>query len=88
MISWRSSRSNSGLPGVVANLPAADKQIVIVPADNLSTIRNVVSWLRALSTWTIFIGLALFAAAVWLAGDRRRAVFWSAMSLSPWRCCW
>ena len=70
-----------GLPGVVANLPAADKQIVILPADNLSTIRKVVSWLRALSTWTIFIGLALFAAAVWLAGDRRRAVFWSAMSL-------
>ena len=70
-----------GLPGVVSNLPVADKQIVIVPAENLSTIKNVVSVLRALSTWTVFVGLALFAAAVWLAGDRRRAVFWSAMSL-------
>ena len=70
-----------GLPGVVANLPAADKQIVIVPAENLSTIRNVVRWLRALSTWTIFVGLALLAGAVWLAGDRRRAVFWGAAGL-------
>jgi hypothetical protein len=70
-----------GLPDAVANLPVADKQIVIVPNENLSTIRNIVSWLRALSTWTIFVGLALFAAAIWLAGDRRRAVFWSAMSL-------
>jgi hypothetical protein len=59
----------------------AQKQIVIVPADNLSTIRDVVAALRALSTWTIFVGLALFVAVVWLAGDRRRAVFWSAMSL-------
>jgi hypothetical protein len=70
-----------GLPGAVSDLPVADKQIVIVPEENLSTIRNAVRWLRALSTWTIFVGLALFAAAVWLAGDRRRAVFWSAMSL-------
>ena len=70
-----------GLPGVVSNLPVADKQIVIVPEKNLSTIRTVVDTLRILSTWTIFVGLALFAAAVWLAADRRRAVFWSAMSL-------
>ena len=70
-----------GLPGVVSNLPVADKQIVIVPETNLSTIRTVVDTLRILSTWTIFVGLALFATAVWLAADRRRAVFWSAMSL-------
>ena len=70
-----------GLPGVVSNLPVADKQIVIVPEENLTKIRNAVRVLRALSTWTIFVGLAMFAAAVWLAGDRRRAVFWSAMSL-------
>jgi hypothetical protein len=70
-----------GLPGVVSNLPVADKQLVIVPEENLTKIRNAVRVLRALSTWTIFVGLAMFAAAVWLAGDRRRAVFWSAMSL-------
>ncbi len=70
-----------GLPGVVSSLPVADRQIVIVPQESLSTIRTVVTWLRAVSTWTIVISLALLAAAVWLAGDRRRAVLWSAIGL-------
>jgi hypothetical protein len=70
-----------GLPDVASRLPAANKTIVIVPKRNLSAIKQVIDVIRALSTWLIFVGLALLAAAVYLAGDRRRAVFWAAVGL-------
>ncbi len=70
-----------GLPDVASRLPAAQKQIVIMPKRNLSTVKTIVSALRAASTWLPILGIALFAGAVFLAGDRRRAVLWAAVGL-------
>jgi hypothetical protein len=67
-----------GLPDVASRLPAAQKTIVVVPQRNISAVKNAVDAIRALSTWLPIVGLALLAAAVYLARDRRRAVFWAA----------
>jgi hypothetical protein len=56
------------------NLPADAGSIVILRADELDTAQNVFQLLKTLAWLLPLLALAAFAIAVWLAGDRRRAV--------------
>jgi Short C-terminal domain len=46
--------------------------VVIMRSDQLSTAQTIVKVLKALSFWPLILALALWAAAVYLAGQRRR----------------
>lgn len=57
-------------------LPAEAGKIVVLQSDELKTAQKATKALRALSVLLSLVALALAAAAVWLAPDRRRMVFW------------
>jgi hypothetical protein len=59
---------------VADKLPADAGRIVILRADELDTAQNVFELLKTLAWVLPILALLAFAVAVWLAGDRRRAV--------------
>ena len=62
-----------GLSGErLKQLPPDAGQIVILKGNQLQTARRSVKVVRALSYFLLFLVLALFAAAIWLADGRRR----------------
>ncbi len=59
---------------VQARLPADAGRIEILRSDELDTAQNVFQLLKTLAWLLPILALGAFALAVWLAGDRRRAV--------------
>jgi hypothetical protein len=59
---------------VADKLPADAGRIVILRADELDTAQNVFELLKTLAWVLPILALLAFAIAVWLAGERRRAV--------------
>ena len=67
----------TGLPsGVVDKLPAKYQQIQVLKSDQIKAAQNGVHFLRSLPWILIPLGVVLFAAAIALSPDRRRAVVW------------
>ncbi len=61
-------------PEVADKLPADAGQIVILRSDQLDTAQNAVQLLKTLAWVLPLLTLVAFGFAVWLAGERRRAV--------------
>ena len=59
---------------VADKIPADAGRIVILRADELDTAQNVFQLLKTLAWFLPLLTLVAFALAVWLSGDRRRAV--------------
>lgn len=59
---------------VADKIPADAGRIVILRADELDTAQNVFQLLKTLAWFLPLLMLVAFALAVWLSGDRRRAV--------------
>jgi Short C-terminal domain len=59
---------------VADKIPADAGRIVILRADELDTAQNVFQLLKTLAWFLPLLALVAFALAVWLSGDRRRAV--------------
>jgi hypothetical protein len=71
----QSLQSSTGVGGrAAAVLPADSGRIVLLRSNQLKTAQTVTQGLKVSATVVVLIVLALFAAAVWLAPDRRRAV--------------
>ena len=69
------SADRIGIGSQVADrLPEDAGQIVVLRADELDTAQNAFELLKALAWVLPLLTLAAFGFAVWLAGDRRRAV--------------
>jgi hypothetical protein len=49
-------------------------QVTIMEADQLGTAQDLTQILKVLGTWLWLVPLALWAVALWLAGDRRRDI--------------
>jgi hypothetical protein len=58
--------------GLTTSPALADDQIVILRSNQLSTLQTVIDWLQAIALWLVFVVLALYALAIWLARGRRR----------------
>jgi Short C-terminal domain len=58
--------------GAAGALEGRIEPITILESDQLSTAQKAVKWLKALSFWPFILGVALWAAAVYLAAGRRR----------------
>jgi hypothetical protein len=62
-----------GVPAArLASLPPDAGKITILPGERLDTVRTAVRALRAVANWLALICFLLYAAAIWLAADRRR----------------
>jgi hypothetical protein len=61
---------------VVDKLPAKYQQIQVLKSDQIKAAQNGVHFLRSLPWILIPLGVVLFAAAIALSPDRRRAVVW------------
>ena len=77
---------------VATRLPADAGRIEVLRSDELDTAQNVFQLLKTLAWLLPILALGAFALAVWLAGDRRRAVrrmgLRSSLSaLSGWSRC-
>jgi Short C-terminal domain len=59
---------------VADRIPADAGQIVVLRSDQLDTAQDVFQLLKTLAWVLPFLALAVFGLAVWLAGERRRAV--------------
>jgi hypothetical protein len=59
---------------VVDRIPADAGQIVVLRSDELDTAQNVFQLLKTLAWVLPLLTLAAFGLAVWLSGDRRRAI--------------
>jgi Short C-terminal domain len=59
---------------IADKIPADAGRIVVLRSDELDTAQNVFQLLKTLAWVLPFLTLAAFGLAVWLAGDRRRAV--------------
>jgi hypothetical protein len=75
--------NEAGLGGrVVQQLPPDAGQITVMKGTQLDTARKTVKVVRATSFFLVFLVLALFAAAIWIAhGRRRRMLFAAGVSL-------
>jgi hypothetical protein len=63
-------------PDVVDKLPARYQQIQVLQSDQLKTAQDAVDLLQALP-WILFpLAVVLFAGAIGLSSDRRRAIVW------------
>jgi hypothetical protein len=72
----------TGLGGrVEAALPPSSGQIVLMHSDQLEAAQTATHALRVVSDVIVVLVLALFAAAIWLAPDRRRALRGCALGL-------
>ena len=56
----------------VASVQERVEPVVIIQADELETVQNIVAAIKVLSFWPFILGLALWAGAVYLARGRRR----------------
>ena len=56
----------------VATVQERVEPVVIIQADELETVQNIVAAIKVLSFWPFILGLALWAGAVYLARGRRR----------------
>jgi hypothetical protein len=73
----RQVAAGTGLPaGVVDKLPAKYRQLQILRSDQLKTTQDAVNLLQNLPWILLPLGTVLFAGAIFLAADRRRAVLW------------
>ncbi len=71
--------NETGLGGrVLQKLPPDAGQIVVMKGDQLGTARKSVKVVRAMSYFLVFLVLALFAAAIWIATGRRRTMLLAA----------
>ena len=71
--------AGTGLPsGVVDKLPPQYRQLQIMRSDQLKAGQDAVQILRYLPWILLPLAALLFAAAIWLSADRRRAVVWCA----------
>lgn len=70
--------SGVGLPtSVVQKLPPQYQQITVLKSDQLKSSQDAVSLLKSLPWILLPLALILFAAAVWLAADKRRGILWA-----------
>ena len=58
--------------GLTTSPALAGDQIVILRSNQLSTLQTLIDWLQTVALWLIFVVLALYALAIWLARGRRR----------------
>ena len=58
--------------GLMTSPTLARDEIVILRSNQLSTLQTVIDWLQTVALWLIFVVLALYAVAIWLARGRRR----------------
>jgi Short C-terminal domain len=71
--------SGVGLPtSVVQKLPPQYQQITVLKSDQLKSAQDGVSLLKSLPWILLPLAAILFAAAIWLAADRRRGIVWVA----------
>jgi hypothetical protein len=63
---------------VLQRLPPDAGQIVVMKGDQLDTARKMVKVVRATSFFLVFLVIALFAAAIWIAEGRRRRMLLAA----------
>jgi hypothetical protein len=69
--------SGVGLPtSVVEKLPPQYQSITVLKSDELKTAQNSVKLLKSLPWILLPLAFILFAAAIWLAADRRREIVW------------
>ena len=64
------------------NIPPVDRSFVLVQSGSISDAQAVYQLLNTLGVWLPFIALALFAAGVALARDRRRALLKGALGVA------
>ena len=69
----------TGIGGkVAAQLPPDAGQIVVLEGNQLDVVRKTVKVIKAMSYFLLFLVLALFAAAIWIARGRRRRMLMAA----------
>lgn len=61
---------------LLERLPVESGRIVLLQSDELKTAQTATKTLKALSVLLSIVAFVLLAAAVWLAPDRRRMLFW------------
>ncbi len=72
-----------GLPAErLASLPPDAGKIVILPGERLDTARTVARLLEVTANWLALLCFLLYAAAIWLAADRRRQLLWVGLGLA------
>ena len=64
------------------NIPTVDRSFVLVQSDAIGQAQGFYRLLNTLGAWLSVIALALFAAGVYLAGDRRRALLRGALGVT------
>ncbi|MGA8044834.1 MAG: hypothetical protein WCA30_01070 [Dermatophilaceae bacterium] len=67
---------------LAANVPTVDRTFVLAESDGIGQAQRFYGILNALGVWLPVVALALLAAGVLLAGDRRRALLRGALGLS------
>jgi hypothetical protein len=70
-----------GVSNRLPALPPNAGQITILRSNQLSTVQTAVRGLRAAANFLVIIVVLIFAAAIWIAPDRRRAVRACAIAL-------
>ena len=70
--------------GLTTSPTLARDEIVILRSNQLSTLQTVIDWLQTVALWLIFVVLALYAVAIWLARGRRREAVRACGSASSW----
>jgi hypothetical protein len=68
--------------GLAENIPTIDRSFVLVESEGISRAQNLYQLLNALGVWLPFIAVALFAAGVYAARDRRRAFLRGALGVT------
>jgi hypothetical protein len=68
--------------GLAENIPTIDRSFVLVESEGISRAQNFYQLLNALGVWLPFIAVALFAAGVYAARDRRRALLRGALGVT------
>ncbi len=66
---------------LAGDIPDVERSFVLVQSDAVTEAQGLYRVLRALGTWLPLILVALFATGVYLAGDRRRALFRGALGV-------
>jgi hypothetical protein len=67
---------------LAANIPTVDRQFVLVQNDAITSAQGFYSLLNTLGVWLPIVAVALFAAGVVLARDRRRALLKGALGVT------
>lgn len=68
--------------GLASNIPDVDRSFVIAESDSIGRAQTFYSTLETLGVWLPVVALALLAAGVLLARDRRRALLKGALGLA------